>query len=533
MKISIVVAVYNPGGHLDDLVESIGWQTMPASEFEAIFVDDGSTDGSGERLDALAAQHPNFIVEHIPNSGWSGRPRNVGLDRAAGTYVYIVDHDDWLGEEALERLYQRAERTEADVLVAKEVGHGFAVPHRMFRRNVDEARLGREPLLALLTPHKLFRRSFLEQYGIRFPEGRVRLEDHNFMIQAYLQAKRIAILADYPCYHWVLRDDGGNSTHRPLQWPGYFQNVREILDIVDRHTSPGPERDRLYSHWYLKVITKLKAARFVGHLRPSANTRLLLQEMQQLAGERFGPHVERHLDARQRIIAGAMRAGVLDVIGRFAELSEGVHADVQVHSAAATGWQLDLSMTCGLAYADGTAFTFGMRGGRGYWPAPGTQLQGLELASQDVTDELAEVTVAIVMTHRASRVTYDALVAIPELRMRAGTVAGREPLEVSFDLSTVAAGRALAGGIWDLSVQVRACGWGGTRRLPAPEVPLAPAPGDIAPYVTRNDKLSIKVAEARSPVAVSLRQAIRRIVPRPVRLVLREAIDWVVLVRRR
>ena len=45
----------------------------------------------------------------------------------------------------------------------------------------------------------------LEAHGIRFPEGRVRLEDHLFVVHAYFHARAISVLADRPYYHWVTR----------------------------------------------------------------------------------------------------------------------------------------------------------------------------------------------------------------------------------------------------------------------------------------------------------------------------------------
>src|SRR5215212_3570852 len=115
MKISVIVPVYNPGRHIDDLIASLLEQTMQAGDYEAVFVDDGSTDDTPARLDALAAEHEHVRVEHIPNSGWPSRPRNVGLGMARGEYVYFVDNDDWITREALERLYAMAVTDRADV----------------------------------------------------------------------------------------------------------------------------------------------------------------------------------------------------------------------------------------------------------------------------------------------------------------------------------------------------------------------------------------------------------------------------------
>jgi glycosyltransferase involved in cell wall biosynthesis len=100
-KVSVVVPVFEPGPLIEPLIASLLVQTMPAGERELVFVDDGSRDGTAERLDTLAAEHLGVRVLHIPNSGWAGRPRNVGLDAARGEFVFFADHDDWLDPEAL------------------------------------------------------------------------------------------------------------------------------------------------------------------------------------------------------------------------------------------------------------------------------------------------------------------------------------------------------------------------------------------------------------------------------------------------
>lgn len=65
VKVSVVVPVYNPGGYIDACLTSVVHQSLPADEYETVFVDDGSTDGTGARLDALAARHTNVHVIHI------------------------------------------------------------------------------------------------------------------------------------------------------------------------------------------------------------------------------------------------------------------------------------------------------------------------------------------------------------------------------------------------------------------------------------------------------------------------------------
>src|SRR6476661_9773659 len=156
LKVSVIVPVFNPGTNIEECISSLLGQSLARTDYEVIFVDDGSTDATPARLDALAARHEHVRVEHIPNSGWPGRPRNVGLDMATADYVFFADNDDWLERDALERLHAMAVLDRADVVIGKVVGHGKAVPRRLFERNLHGVPFDDEVFLLLLAPHKLF-----------------------------------------------------------------------------------------------------------------------------------------------------------------------------------------------------------------------------------------------------------------------------------------------------------------------------------------------------------------------------------------
>ncbi len=542
-RITVVCAVYNPGPYLQVLIDSLARQSLPAGEWEAIFVDDGSTDGSGELLDEIATGQDHLHVIHIPNSGWPGRPRNVGIEAATGTYVLIVDHDDWLGAEALERLVDRADRNGADVVMPKEVGHGFGVPMIAFRANVDDARLGVEPLQALLTPHKLFRRSMLDDHGIRFPEGRRRLEDHQFVMHAYFHARRISILADYPCYHWTLRGDRSNATHSRVDWDLYYANLRDILDIVDRHTDPGPLRDRLYGHWYFaKTLHKLRGRRWYDGPLSTASASLF-DSIKGIVAERFPPRLDPALPVRYRVLARAVRADSLELIAAHAELTDGIQASFALLEASPRDGGIDLVVECALGTADGTPLTFEEREGRFLWSPPDPLASDPSLRPEDLdaTDELDDAELTVVFRHRTSRVEYSQAFPLPVDRT-SGSAQIAATVRVSVDLATVAAGSVLSDGTWDVLVQVEAAGWRSVRRLPAAPLGEILPTWMVRPYVTQAGDLALAVsgspgplleapakvelphrpaAESVTPRAQPLRRALRRVVPTPARRAVR------------
>lgn len=109
MLISLIVPVYNLKAYLPETVASIVEARRAlgpdASKVEVVFVDDGSTDGSGALLDAVATEQ-GFQVVHKPNGG-EGSARNAGVERAKGRYLTYLDGDDILLPNALTEMFAR------------------------------------------------------------------------------------------------------------------------------------------------------------------------------------------------------------------------------------------------------------------------------------------------------------------------------------------------------------------------------------------------------------------------------------------
>lgn len=459
VDVTVVVPVYNPGRFLDVCLDSLFAQTMAVERREFFFVDDGSTDETPARLDELAEAHPDVRVIHQPNSGWPGRPRNVGIDNAAGDYVFFSDHDDRLGPEALERMVAMAQRTGADVLIPKMVGNGRPVPHRLFQHVIDDAVLGTDPLMESLTPHKLFRRGFLNDIELRFPEGKRRLEDHVFVVEAFLRASVISVMADYPGYHRVHRDDDGNASVQGLDPDFYFQFVAETLDVIDRLTEPGELRNRLLVRPYGGELVGKLAEKRVHRWGDELRQRII-DRIRPLMLERFPDEIADRLPIARRAHARAILDNDLD---RLIEVADHTAAPIARAELCDLVWAADRwrgTVEIELQHGDGTPIRLTPVGDRFQLDprllpiAPGAA----EYAPDDLLTGYADVLLRDnddVEWYLPSTVTAE-LIPIDDDPSGAKRIVFRGQIEL--EPLTVAGGRAMGHGEWEIRVRMEVFG---------------------------------------------------------------------------
>ena len=113
-KVSVIVPAYNAEKFLARCLNSIAVQTMP--DFECIIVDDGSIDKTGLVADSFAKRDTRFRVIHQKNAGVA-MARQAGIDAATGVYTIQFDADDWVEENILEELVNKADENDADLVI--------------------------------------------------------------------------------------------------------------------------------------------------------------------------------------------------------------------------------------------------------------------------------------------------------------------------------------------------------------------------------------------------------------------------------
>ncbi len=213
-EISLIVPVYNTEEYLVRCLNSIVGQSI--TQFEALCVDDGSTDRSPEILQEYARKDARILVITQTNQGLSCA-RNRALAEARGEFLVFVDSDDFLPPNALEILY-RAMTDEFDIVCGSHLNENRSA-NRTRQWSLPRRDLhGLECLASILRKvplwtawAKLYRRRLFLPSGRRFPPELRRMEDVITISQVFHDARAARLLPDC-VYHRVQRPGSLSTT---------------------------------------------------------------------------------------------------------------------------------------------------------------------------------------------------------------------------------------------------------------------------------------------------------------------------------
>ncbi len=237
-KISIIIPVYNTEKYLKKCLDSLIYQTY--SNLEIICIDDGSADQSLRILCEYANNDSRIQIIKQENKGQSAA-RNAGILAAAGDYISFIDSDDWVYltlYQTFVNLIKNAQKdidiwmfniaayveSENDIRprlffeasdwnnhITDKVIHTFDDCMRPFSRNLSVA-------------NKIYRKEFLNQLNLLFPEG-LKYEDQYFSLKAFLNAKTI-MFTDNVFYRY--RNNHSSSISCRIS-----EKVFDIFKIID------------------------------------------------------------------------------------------------------------------------------------------------------------------------------------------------------------------------------------------------------------------------------------------------------------
>lgn len=244
--VSVIVPCYNTEATLDQALTSLEDQTL--ENLEVLVVNDGSTDGTLAIARAHAARDPRIRVIDKPNGGY-GQACNRGLDEAQGTWVAILEPDDWVLPDMYRAMTSFAKGLRRPVDIVETPYWRILNPDTPQQQRLNCSYRGRvrpksQPFPIGEAPHLLrhhpsiwsaiYRRDFLNDRGIRFPEyPGAGWADNPFLVETLCQTHAIAYLDEpFYCYREETPEDHHafvvrNRTMALDRW-------QAMMDVIDR-----------------------------------------------------------------------------------------------------------------------------------------------------------------------------------------------------------------------------------------------------------------------------------------------------------
>ncbi len=221
MKISVIVPSFNAADKIGRCLASLRAAKFNSAEFEVLFVDDCSTDGTHELTQQACADQANWHALRLPsNSGSPSRPRNHGIDAARGEYLYFLDCDDELLPNALHQLWGHAERTNACIVRSElwaDNGHERKRMNMVPNWHEAISPAERREMILMRTstvPTSFVKRNLLTKHQIRWPEQLRMGEDTVFLAKLLTQSERIEFLPEPTYVYFKLPSLTPSTTQR-------------------------------------------------------------------------------------------------------------------------------------------------------------------------------------------------------------------------------------------------------------------------------------------------------------------------------
>ena len=210
--VSVIMPVYNVEKYIAKCVQSVLNQTY--KNFELLVIDDGSPDGSIKVVEAY--NDPRIKIFRKTNGGLSDA-RNFGLERASGDYIYFIDSDDWVEPTLLKESVSVMETEVLDLVIFGYINDKEDIEGKLlhskaclptdttFLRECGHLKIDKAHFRLLgYAWNKVYRKSFLDRYCLRFEKGTSLVEDILFNSTLLAKINKIRFIGK-SLYHYSSR----------------------------------------------------------------------------------------------------------------------------------------------------------------------------------------------------------------------------------------------------------------------------------------------------------------------------------------
>lgn len=224
-KISVIIPVYNVEDYIEKCLDSVVSQTL--EDIEIIVVNDGSTDLSKEKINKYLEKYPEKIKYLEKENGGLSSARNFGIPTATGKYIAFLDSDDYIEKDAYEKMYNLAEKTNADMVDCDFLWEYYKNT-KIIKTKIDQAKpyTSKEEMIEMarvVAWNKLIKRDIIERENLRFPEG-LRYEDVEFFYKLVPYLNNVSFSKE-PFIHYVQRKTSIANTQN--------SRTEEIFTVLD------------------------------------------------------------------------------------------------------------------------------------------------------------------------------------------------------------------------------------------------------------------------------------------------------------
>ena len=242
-KISIIVPVYNQEDTLQRAFDSIKNQSFDFESLEVIFVDDASTDNSVNIIKEFSDNYKNVkSIRLSENSGFAGKPRNVGIENATAPYLMFLDPDDVFLEDTCKTLYDNITENDSDIASGN---YNINRDNRIVRNDWSILKLNDGEFrqaknineyfnFILATPSvwsKIFKREFVLREKLEFLVG-VPAQDLVFVSEALLKANGIRFI-NKAVVEYMPQATSVTSTRSKEVLLGFIESYTKLFHIAN------------------------------------------------------------------------------------------------------------------------------------------------------------------------------------------------------------------------------------------------------------------------------------------------------------
>ena len=274
-KVSIIMPSFNVVSYIRECMNSVLSQTL--TDIEIIVVDADSTDGTREILEEYAQKDGRVVILRQDKKS-CGYANNKAIKYATGEYIGIVETDDYIAPDMMEKLYQKAKEYDLDIVKGNYrsfLGEGDS---RLF---VDKAiSLNRGDYEKVIDPQLdnccfgwdmytwtgLYKKKFLEEYQILHNESEgAAFQDVGFWFQTYCYARKVYLMKDY--FYYYRRDNPNASVKNPNRTFIMCDEYKFVKDIISKDRKTWERVKPAYYHGMFRSYF-VTYERLAPHLKP-------------------------------------------------------------------------------------------------------------------------------------------------------------------------------------------------------------------------------------------------------------------------